>query len=413
MRTVCIDNGGGKIRGGIGGSVTPKVCFPNCAARLRYQLDMFIGDQIQDSIRDKSQLTLIRPLDRGYVLNWEAEVPIWERMMECLGESASEVSLLLTEAPFPPLPLQEAMNEVVFEEFGFAGHYRCPSAAYSAYGAHIANEKSNVGKTCKSYHSCEAMIVVDTGFSFTHIVPFHEGMAIQDAVVRLNIGGKLLTNYLMEVVSYSQLNVVDDFLLMEAVKESVSYVSSDFVSEIHSTKRRRPVNGCQAIPVEFVLPDYKTITKGYMREPQDIREGTVSSNPDAQVLHLLRERFAVPELLFNPSDIGVKQAGVAECVLQSIGKCPKNLQPLLFGNILLTGGNCKIPGFVDRVRNEVRCMAEDHIPVNVWSPNDPDLYAWRGQSAFAMSNQYSSYTVTKSEYEEHGHAFCSARFSDW
>ncbi len=48
---------------------------------------------------------------------------------------------------------------------------------------------------------------------------------------------------------------------MEAVKESVSYVSSDFVSEIHSTKRRRPVNGCQAIPVEFVLPDYKTITK--------------------------------------------------------------------------------------------------------------------------------------------------------
>ncbi len=32
--------------------------------------------------------------------------------MECLGENASEVSLLLSEAPFPPLPLQEAMNEV-------------------------------------------------------------------------------------------------------------------------------------------------------------------------------------------------------------------------------------------------------------------------------------------------------------
>ncbi len=32
--------------------------------------------------------------------------------MECLGENASEVALLLTEAPFPPLQLQEAMNEV-------------------------------------------------------------------------------------------------------------------------------------------------------------------------------------------------------------------------------------------------------------------------------------------------------------
>ncbi len=51
------------------------------AFRLRYQLDMFLGDQIQDSIRDKSQLTLIRPLDRGYVLNWEAEVSLAARVL--------------------------------------------------------------------------------------------------------------------------------------------------------------------------------------------------------------------------------------------------------------------------------------------------------------------------------------------
>ncbi len=51
------------------------------AFRLRYQLDMFLGDQLQDSIRDKSQLTLIRPLDRGYVLNWEAEVSLAARVL--------------------------------------------------------------------------------------------------------------------------------------------------------------------------------------------------------------------------------------------------------------------------------------------------------------------------------------------
>ncbi len=48
---------------------------------------------------------------------------------------------------------------------------------------------------------------------------------------------------------------------MDAVREAVSYVSRDFVSEMHSTKRKRQVNGCQATPVEFVLPDYKYITK--------------------------------------------------------------------------------------------------------------------------------------------------------
>uniref|UniRef100_A0A0M3JL60 Actin-like protein (inferred by orthology to a C. elegans protein) n=1 Tax=Anisakis simplex TaxID=6269 RepID=A0A0M3JL60_ANISI len=35
------------------------------------------------------------------------------------------------------------------------------------------------------------------------------------------------------------------------------------------------------------------------------------------------ERFAVPEVLFNPSDIGVQQMGVAEAIAASINKCPK------------------------------------------------------------------------------------------
>ncbi len=48
---------------------------------------------------------------------------------------------------------------------------------------------------------------------------------------------------------------------MEAVKEAISYVPSDFVSEMRSTKRRRQVNGCQATPVEYVLPDYKNVMK--------------------------------------------------------------------------------------------------------------------------------------------------------
>lgn len=34
---------------------------------------------------------------------------------------------------------------------------------------------------------------------------------------RLNIGGKLLTNYLKELVSYRQWNMMDEFLLMNQV----------------------------------------------------------------------------------------------------------------------------------------------------------------------------------------------------
>ena len=34
---------------------------------------------------------------------------------------------------------------------------------------------------------------------------------------RLNIGGKLLTNYLKELVSYRQWNMMDEYLLMNQV----------------------------------------------------------------------------------------------------------------------------------------------------------------------------------------------------
>lgn len=37
-----------------------------------------------------------------------------------------------------------------------------------------------------------------------------------------------------------------------------------------------------------------------------------------QVLAMETERFCVPELLFNPSDIGIDQAGVAETTWQSL-----------------------------------------------------------------------------------------------
>ena len=40
------------------------------------------------------------------------------------------------------------------------------------------------------------------GFSFTHAVPMCDGRALQGAVRRINVGGKALTNYFKELVSY-------------------------------------------------------------------------------------------------------------------------------------------------------------------------------------------------------------------
>jgi actin-related protein 6 len=61
------------------------------------------------------------------------------------------------------------------------------------------------------------------GHSFTHIVPYWGEKKLKHAITRLNIGGKLLTNYLKEIISYRQLNLMDEFRMCQEIKVTYLY----------------------------------------------------------------------------------------------------------------------------------------------------------------------------------------------
>jgi hypothetical protein len=63
------------------------------------------------------------------------------------------------------------------------------------------------------------------GFSACYAVPFYDGQLLPGAVRRLNLGGKALTNLLKETVSYRSLNMADEGLLMERLKDQLCWVS--------------------------------------------------------------------------------------------------------------------------------------------------------------------------------------------
>ena len=56
----------------------------------------------------------------------------------------------------------------------------------------------------------------------------------------------------------------------------------------------------------------------------------------------------VPEALFSPSDIGIRQAGIAETAGRCLQSFAPGLRDLLRNNIVLTGGNTCIKVFSDR-----------------------------------------------------------------
>lgn len=192
------------------------------------------------------------------------------------------------------------------------------------------------------------------------MTPLYKGRAIQQAVRRLDIGGKLLTNYLKEILSIRHYNLMNEDHLVNEAKEKICFVSNQFSSDLEQAWQGNVARAGRGergeIVIDYVLPDYNNGAEGYMR-PHDpspaarMQKMGAVANPGVveDFMTLGNERFAVPELLFNPMDVGLKEAGLAETVLQSMSGLPQGLWPAMLANILVLGGNCLMDGFMERL----------------------------------------------------------------
>ncbi|CAF1238902.1 unnamed protein product, partial [Didymodactylos carnosus] len=124
------------------------------------------------------------------------------------------------------------------------------------------------------------------------------------------------------------------------------------------------------------------------------------------------ERFSIPEILFRPSIVGIDQAGISESIYNACERLPEHIRPSLYGNILLTGGNCLFPNFKERLELDLRSMIQDDYPINVILPENPVTYACHGASLLANSPTYNDYCVTKAEYDEFGQSICQKKFTE-
>lgn len=383
-----LDNGGCALKVGFPQDAGPQV-IPNCVAKAKGSRQWLTGDLLRDA-RDVSCLVLKRPIDRGYVVNWELQQDIWMHTFEkVLKVDPRGRSLLLTEPPMNLSACRTSAEEIIFEGMGFSSMHTCTSAELSL--PHFV--ASNMTKARPK--QARTGLVLDCGFSFTHAVPIFDGNPITSAVRRINIGGKAITNLLKEMVSYRSLNMMDEAYLMELVKNSVSFVSSDPLADLHTAKQKN-----SPLRIEYVLPDGVHNLRGFVREPVAPARGVQLE----QTLLLANERFMPVEALFRPVDIGMQQAGLAETIVEAVSACPPQLAPLLYDNIMLTGGTASCPGFKERLESELRPLVPADCSVSVSIAASPELAAWHGGAKLASSAAFQKMVVTRAEYEEHGQA---------
>ena len=267
-------------------------------------------------------------------------------------------------------------------------------------------------------------MLIDTGYSHTTVTPLLLGRPLQASIRRLDIGGKLLTNHLIRLLSLRQYDMRNDPYLVNEIKESLCYVSRDFKGDMERTWKgpksdRREIYGTAGgLAKDYVLPDYHTVKQGYARDHdpnaatklKELTKGKVGAAED--VLTLRNERFTVPELLFSPSDIHLRQSGVAQQVMDSLSSISMGLWPGFLANIVVVGGNANLPGFVERLQMEMRALAPAECIVRVGRPSDPIVSTWQGGERLVREKPelLAKLSVTKQEYEEFGGSITARRF---
>jgi len=354
---VVIDNGSGVIKAGFAGDDSPKCFFPSYVGRPKHvrimagavEGDVFIGRKAQEL---RGLLKIKYPIEHGIVSDWDDMERIWKYIYEEELKTASEEHpVLLTEAPLNPRNNREAAAQMFFETFNVPALFASIQAVLSLYSS---------GRTTG--------IVLDSGDGVTHAVPVYEGFALPNAIRRVDIAGRDVTEYLQLLLRKSgyKFTTTAEKEVVRIIKEKTCYVA------VNPSKEEKDMNGKYD---DFVLPD-------------------------GNVVKLGAERFKAPEILFNPELIGLEYAGIHQVVVDSINRVDLDLRKSLFANVVLSGGSTLYKEFGTRLLNEVRKLAVKDIKIKIYAPPERKYSTWIGGSILAGLSSFKKMWVSAEEFQE-------------
>jgi actin len=263
-------------------------------------------------------------------------------------------NILIPESANNPKENRERLIQFMFETFDIAGFYLSSQAFLT-----LCTEGSSTG------------MVVGSGEGVTQFVPIYEGYTIPQAIIRMNLGGGDVNNYLEKIifkeVEHPSIPEQKKRSIIKDIKEKACYVALNIDEELKSVK-----------PYEFTLPDK---TKVLIKE----------------------DRIKAPEALFNLSMIG-KNDGIGEVCFNAFQKCDIDTKKELYNNIILSGGNTMFNGFRDRFAQEIKSMVPTSMKEEVYISESPERQysSWQGGSILSSVSTFESNWITRKEYYEFG-----------
>jgi actin beta/gamma 1 len=381
LQPVVMDTGSGLSKAGFAGDSNPSAVFPSIVGRAAKhaggvvdtddghlsagQQDVhYVGEEVYAK---KFMLVLRYPIERGIVADWDTMERIWHHTFyNELRVAPEDHPILLTEAPLNPKANRERMTQIMFETFNVPAMYINTQAVLALYASRRTT-------------GC----VVDCGDGVSHTVPIYEGYICPHAIIRLELAGRDLTDYMIKMLTergYSFKTTTERDIARD-MKEKLTFVALDFELE--------------------------------MKQFSESSDSEVSYElPNGDVIVIGTERCICPEILFKPTLIGNgKTSGIHDCTFQTIMKCDSDIKFELFANIVMSGGSTMFPGITERMTKELTALAPSTMKINVVGHPDRKYFAWIGGSILASLPSFQPMWISRVEYDTSGppivHQKCS------
>jgi actin-related protein len=203
-------------------------------------------------------------------MNWPFIEQLWyEVFVNNLHVNIEEFCVLLGEKPVLPLSNRETMIQLTFETFKAGGFFVCEQSVLALFSSDRTTG-----------------IVLDAGEGIHHIVPVYEGYSIPHAVVKSELSGAVLTDFMRQMM-------------------------------------------VERTPTAAELP-LNCLHRNFQAEGQSTETFESTKMPNGKLFEAGSERFKCPELMFDPSLNQRTCEEIHQSIFNSIMRCDIDIRKDLY-----------------------------------------------------------------------------------
>ncbi|CAK0864615.1 unnamed protein product [Prorocentrum cordatum] len=298
VAALVVDSGSGLCKASFSGDDASRAVFPSIVGRPKMPgilvgMDQKDSDVVGEAQSKRGVLSLKYPVEHGIVANLDDMENMWHHTFyNELRAAPDGHPVLIAEAALNLKANRVRMTQIMFEAFNVPVKY----------------------------------VAIQAGDALTH------------AILRLDLAGRDLTEYLMKILD---------------------------------------VRG------------YSFTTKAGREIVRDVTEKLcyVALDVDAE-MKFATEVSDKEKVLFQPSFVGKEASGIHDTTCQSIMQCDVDLRKDLYANMVVSGGAAMFPGIAERMVKKLHALAPWTMKIKVAAAPERKYAAWIGGSMFSSLSTF-------------------------